>query len=201
METKFQTSFIPKKPIVQENRANVGIGLFLLISIVIFLISVGIAGWVYLEKDRLINNIAEQKNTINTNRNTFKDSTVTIEEFVRLNSRIESSKELLSRHISVIPLFDFLQGSVLKSVRLNSFVFSSVGVDANGNNNIKVDVSGTAADWKSMAAQVDELSKPENKKVIQDSKISNLSLTANGSVVFSLSTSFNPDFLIYKIKN
>ncbi len=200
METKFQTSFIPKKPMVQENKANIGIGLFLLISIVIFLISSGIAGWVYLEKDRLINKIVTQKNIITQNNNTFEGSAATVDEFVRLNTRIEVSKILLSQHISVLPVFDFLQGVVLKSVRLNSFVFSSSGVDANGQNKIKVDVSGVAADWKSMAAQVDELNKPNNKKAIQESKISNLSLASDGSVVFSLSTIFKPDFVTYELK-
>ncbi|MFA5934462.1 MAG: hypothetical protein WC827_01065 [Candidatus Paceibacterota bacterium] len=200
METKFQTSFIPKKPITQESNTTTGVGLFLLISIVIFLISSGIAGWVYLEKNRLIGNINEQKNIINKNKDSLNKDSVSIENFVQLNTRIETSKTLLSKHISVAPLFGFLGERILKNVRFNSFVFSAAGSDATGANKIKVDVSGKALDWRTMAAQADEISKPEWKTIIVEPKISNLSLSSDGSVMFSLSTFLNPNFVTYKIK-
>ena len=200
METKFQTSFIPKKPIVQESRVTTSVSLFLLISIIIFLISCGIAGWVYLEKDRLINSINEQKDIINKNKDSLDKDSVSIESFVQLNTRIETSKALLAKHISVAPLFAFLSERVLKNVRLNSFVFSAASTATNGGNNIKVDVSGKALDWRTMAAQADEISKPEWKNIIIEPKISNLSLSSDGSVVFSLSAYLNPSFLTYQIK-
>lgn len=200
METKFQTSFIPKKPIMQENKITTGVSLFLLISIIIFLISSGIAGWVYLEKGRLINSITEQKDIINKNKDSLNKDSVSIEKFVELNTRIETSKSLLSRHISVAPLFGFLGERVLKNVRFNSFVFSAAGTEASSAGKIKVDISGKALDWRTMAAQADEISKSEWKSIITEPKISNLSLASDGSVVFSLSASLNPNFVTYKIK-
>jgi hypothetical protein len=200
METKFQTSFIPKKPIIQENKINSGVSLFLLLSIVIFLIASGIAGWIFLEKKLLIGKINTEKENINKNTDSLNKDSVSIENFVQLNTRIETSKNLLSKHISVSPTFGFLSNLVLKNVRFNSFVFSSSGLDGNGGNNIKVDISGKALDWRTMAAQVDEISKPDWKTTIRDPKVSNLSLASDGSILFSLSFLLNPDFVTYKIK-
>lgn len=200
METKFQTSFIPKKPIIQENKITSGISLFLLMSIIVFLIASGIAGWVFLEKKLLIGKIQTEKDIINKNTDSLNKDSVSIENFVELNTRIESSKNLLFKHVSVSPIFGFLGNLALKNVRFNSFIFSASNSDGSGNSSIKVDISGKALDWRTMAAQVDEISKPEWKTIIRDPKVSNLGLSSDGSIVFSLSVLLNPDFVTYKIK-
>jgi hypothetical protein len=200
METKFQTSFIPKNPITQEQRVSTGVNLFLLISIIIFLISASIAGWVFLEKKSLVGRIENEKGIINKNKDSLNKDSVSIENFVELNTRIETSKTLLSKHISVLPVFDFLQKLVLKNVRFNSFVFSVAASDGSGVDKIKVDVSGKAVDWRTMANQVDEFSKPEWKKIVKEPKVSNLSLASDGSIVFLFSAILSPDFVNYNTK-
>jgi hypothetical protein len=201
METKFQTSFIPKKPIVQEKKISSGISLFLLISLVVFFITSGLAGWVYFEKQRLIDKINEEKATITKNKNSLTKDSLSIENFVDLNTRIEISKELLSKHITVAPVFGFLQDRILKNVRFNSFVFSySDKTDSTGKTNVKVDVSGKALNWRTMAAQVDELGKTQWKNIIKESRVSNLALSSDGSVSFLYSAYLSPDFIIYKTK-
>lgn len=195
METKFQTSFIPKKPIVQETtKVTSGISLFLLISILIFFVTSGVAGWVYWKKQDLISKINSEKINITNNKNSLTKDSLSIENFVILNTRIEVSKELLSKHITIAPVFQFLQERVLKNVRFNSFVFSS----SDKSSGVKVDISGKALDWRTMAAQVDELSKPQWKSIIKNSKISNLGLSSDGSVSFLYSVNLNPEFIIKK---
>ncbi len=200
METKFQTSFIPKKPIVQERKISGGISLFLLISLIIFFITAGLAGWVYFEKQRLNNKISFEKETIAKNKNSLTKDSLSIESFVELNTRIEVSKELLSKHVTVVPIFSFLQDRVLKNVRFNSFVFSYSDKGDVSKTGVKVDVSGKALNWRTMAAQVDEFGKVQWKNIIKESKISNLSLSSDGSVAFLYSAYLNPDFITYKAK-
>lgn len=201
METKFQTSFIPKKPIIQEKKISSGINLFLLISLIIFFITAGLAGYVYFEKQRLVKKIDGEKTTITTNKNSLTKDSLSIENFVDLNTRIEVSKELLTKHITVAPVFSFLQDRVLKNVRFNSFVFSySDKLDASGKTSVKVDVSGKALDWRTMAAQVDEFGKTQWKNIVRESKLSNLALSSDGSVTFLYTAYLNPDFVVYKIK-
>lgn len=197
METKFQTSFIPRKPIIQKEQTKAGIGLFLIISIIIFLISVGVAGWVYLEKDILIKSIAGEQNTIETNREGLVKDSITIEKIVELDSRIEVSQSLLDKHISVYPIFGFLEQVTLKDIRFKNFVFSTNQKDSSGQDVMKVEMSGTARDWRTVASQADEFGKSEYRPFIKEPKVSDLSLTQDGSVTFSLSVYFSPDFLSY----
>ena len=64
MDTKFQTSFIPKKPItVQEVGVRGSLSIFVLISVILFLISAGGAVGVILWKQQLL---VEQE-TLKTN--------------------------------------------------------------------------------------------------------------------------------------
>ena len=68
-ETKFQTSFIPKKPLMQEGTGSkTGMSIFLLISILIFLASIGIAGYVFLENKFLAQQITTEQQTITKNQ-------------------------------------------------------------------------------------------------------------------------------------
>jgi len=198
METKYQTSFIPKKPVTMSGQVRSGsMSLFLLISIIIFLVSLGLAGYVFLEKSILIQKINADKSTIEANKNGLTSDSVTIESLVELNSRINISKDLLNRHISVSPIFNFLQQATLKSVRFNNFNFSSTGKDASGANRISVQMSGIAKGWETVASQADEFGKSDWRKIISEPKISNLNLNTDGSVSFLFSAYVSPDFLFY----
>src|ERR1035437_8359755 len=118
METKYQTSFIPKKPVasVEQRKSSTGMSLFMLISIILFLISLGLAGYILLEKKLLIQEIGTDQETITKNKGNFTSDSNTIESLVLLNSRINVAEGLLGKHVAVSPIFDFLQQTTLKSV-------------------------------------------------------------------------------------
>lgn len=198
METKYQTSFIPKKPVSTVERSNsLGMNLFLLVSIVVFLISLGLAGYVFLSKQFLIGKITADQTAIETNKTGLVSDSVTIESLILLNSRTKVAKTLLGKHVAVSPIFNFLQQGTLKSVRFSNFSFSASGKDASGSNVVSVQMSGRAKDWETVASQADEFGKSEWKKIISAPKISNLSLNADGSVSFLFSAFVVSDFLIY----
>ncbi|MFH1454961.1 MAG: hypothetical protein ABIF22_01430 [bacterium] len=198
METKYQTSFIPKKPVnMAGSSRSGGMSLFLLVSLIIFLISLGLAGYVFLEKNLLIKNITTDQNTIEANKSGLVSDSITIESLVELNSRTNVAKDLLSKHIAVSPIFDFLQQGTLKSVRFKNFSFSSAGKNESGQNKVSIQMSGVARDWETVASQADEFGKPDWKNIINEPKISNLSLEADGSVSFLFAAYVVPDFLVY----
>jgi len=171
--------------------------LFLLISIVVFLVSIGLAGYVYLEKSLLIQKITADQKTIETNKTGLVSDSITIESLVELNSRTNVAKELLGKHIAVSSIFNFLQQGTLTSVRFKDFSFSSLGKSDTGINKISIQMSGQAKDWETVASQADEFGKPEYKKIITEPKISNLSLNTDGSVSFTFTSFVSPDFLVY----
>lgn len=195
METKFQTSFIPKKPIAEGIRERPSVGLFLLVSIIILLISLAVFAWVYFEKQVLIKNIATDKTVIEKNKASFE--TDTIESVVRLDSRIKVANELLANHISVSPIFGFIESRTLKSIRFKNFDFSVKGNDDSGNPVMKITMSGQAKDFKTLALQADEFGKVDYRNIIKEPVISNLNLASDGSVNFDFSVSVVSDFLKY----
>jgi lipopolysaccharide export LptBFGC system permease protein LptF len=195
METKFQTSFIPKKPVVEERRNNSSISLFLLLSIIVFLISLGLGGWVFIQKDLLIKNIQSAEEVIKSNQGAFELDT--IESMIRLDSRIKIAKDLLANHVSISPIFSFLEDKTLKSVRFKSFNFTSAGKDEGGASIIKVTMTGQARDFKTIALQAEEFGNVNYRNIIKNPVFSDLNLTSDGSVSFSASMLVVPSFLSY----
>ncbi len=195
MDPKFQTSFIPKK-VMSEPTYRTGISLFLLLSIIIFLITLGISGWVYLEKQALMKNIEETKQTINDNKNSFDPDT--IQDIVSLNSRIITAESLLKKHITVAPIFSFLQDHTLKNVRFKSFSFTNDGKNIEGENSVSISLGGQAATWETLASQADEFGKQEYRKIIHEPKVSSFSLNPDGGVSFSFSAFVQPEFISYE---
>lgn len=198
METKYQTSFIPKKPMVAEESVHSSrVSLLLLVSIIIFLISIGLAGYVFLEKNILINKIVEYQKTINANKGGLISDERTIENLVDLNSRTIVAKDLLSKHVAISSIFSFLQGTTLKSVRFKNFNFSSAGKNESGENRVSIQMSGQARDWETVALQADIFGNQDIKQIITEPKISNLALNADGSVSFVFSALVTPSYLSY----
>ncbi len=199
MEPKYQTSFIPKKPVTTSGttQSGGGVGLLLLVSIIIFLVSLGLAGYVFLEKNILIKKITADQDTIEANKSGLVSDAATIENLVELNARTKVAKGLLSQHMAVSSIFSFLQQGTLRSVRFKNFAFTSAGKNNADQNRISVQMSGQAKDWETVASQADEFGKADWKNIINEPKISNLSLNSDGSVSFLLTFYVIPSFLIY----
>jgi hypothetical protein len=199
METKFQTSFIPKKPVVEERRMGSSISLFLLLSIIIFLVSLGMGVWVYIQKDMLIKNIEKSAKEIKVNKNSFELSS--IEDIIRLNLRIKTAENLLDKHISIAPVFNFLEKNTLKQIRFKNFSFSSSGKDEKGNPSVKVTMTGQALAspeaYKIISLQADIFGSQQNRAFVRNTLLSDLSLGSDGGVSFSASMNVLPDYLSY----
>ncbi|MEI8123656.1 MAG: hypothetical protein WCG60_00590 [bacterium] len=198
MDTKFQTSFIPKKPMMQQD-AKIGssVSIFLVISIIIFLISLALGGWVFWQKNLLIENIKAEQNIIKENKEGLKSDSVTVESIVELNSRIEVSSGLLNKHVAIYPLFDFFKNVTLRNVRFTNFSFSGSSKDSFGQSKVGVSMSGQAKDWKTVASQADEFGRADWKNIIKEPKISGLNLNQDGSVSFVFSAFISPDYISY----
>lgn len=182
---------------MQAKKTKTGMGFFMLISIIIFFVSLGLAAYVYLEKNYLIQQINSEQNKIATNKSGIVSDSDTIQSIIDLDSRINVGGQLLSSHVAISPIFAFIQQVTLQDVRFNSFTFSAANKDSNGNTVVGVQLSGVARDWESLASQADEFDLPSWKNIISNPKISNFGLNADGSVSFSFTASINPKILTY----
>ena len=191
MEQNFQTSFIPKKPIIEERAVSSRpIGLLTIISIFIFFSVIIASGLLYFYDSILKKNITQMENDLNLAKNRFEPSKII--QLQVLDKRLIASTEILSKHVAISPIFEALQSITMKTVSYNKFSYD-FGDGANAK--IMVKMNGTALGYTSIALQSDLFAK--NKYFI-DPVFSNLLLDDKGNVLFDLEFSVDPSFIDYK---
>lgn len=191
MEQDFQTSFIPKKSIVKE-RASVArpVGFLVVVSVFILFSVLLVTGALYFYKGILEKQITKKESDLNLTKNRFEPAKIA--ELQVLDKRLRSSSEILSKHISVTPIFKALQGVTMKTIRYNSFSYEFInGVDSK----ILVKMDGQGIGYRSIALQADLFTANEH---FVNPIFSNLSLNDKGNVLFDLEFSVDPSFVDYK---
>jgi len=189
MDPRFQTSFIPKKPIVSTpGRAASPINLFSLLTTIIFIVAVALSGGVFFYKQLTAKQIAQSKADFERAKSAFEPDIVN--QIVRLDTRIETGKKLLSSHLAVTPLFEYLSTITLKNVRFKDFNFVYLAKDK-----IQVSMKGQAQSYASVALQSDLLNAQKNLK---NTLIGDLALETSGLVAFTVSTVIDPTIFMYE---
>lgn len=190
METKFQTSFIPKQPITQPVRHSSGSGLLFLISFIIFIASIAAAGGVFLYGQYIDQSIKEGKKQLERNENAFDPNT--IKELTRLNDRISAAEVLLKQHIAASNLFSILSEVTLKNVRFNDFTYVN-----GGSGKVNIAMKGQATSYETVALQSKAFTDPSLRNAFKSPIVGDLNLDQSGNVTFSFSAGVDPAIVSY----
>jgi len=192
MEKDFQTSFIPKKPMIEERAVSSRpISLFVVISIFIFFSLLIGTGGLYFYNNILKKNISAKEASLESARNRFEPSKIV--QLQVLDKRLKAATEILSNHVAISPIFKSLQEITMKTIRFTKFSYSTESTKQS--KIIRVKMSGLAVGYRSVALQADLFSK---NKFFIDPLFSNLSLDNSGNVVFDLEFLVDPTFIDYK---
>lgn len=194
METKFQTSFIPKQPVTDtELHGGSSASLFFLFSFILFMASLASAGAVFIYGSIVSKNIKEGDKQLTLNKNAFDPNT--IKELTRLNNRINAANTLLKSHKGVSTLFQVLSQTTLKNVRFTDFNYTAA------DDKISLTMRGQAFNYETIALQAKAFTDPTLKNVFRSPIFSDLTLDSQGNVSFSFNTGIDP-FLVdyYKLK-
>lgn len=182
-----ETSFIPKKNFGKKNSNDSYKNMFLLVAIFIFCFSLVFAIGVFFYKSFLVGEIANKKIILEREKGNMELDL--IQKISRFDKRIDITTQLLDKHITLIPLFDFLKDNTLKSIMYDKFSFEKTkGV-------YYLKLSGKANDYEAVALQADILGK---SKDILDPVFSNLGVNNEGNVIFNVEMNFDPRFLSYR---
>ena len=193
MEVKMQTSFIPKKPIIESRNEGSGISLFLLLSIIVFIVALALGGGVWLWQSSLANEITKDKADLQAAKDSYEENT--INPLIRLNDRIEESKKLLDNHIAVSPVFAMLEKYTYKNIRYKTMKFSYAGKDK-----IKIDLSGVASTYDALSAQSDIFGGDSLREVISQPVVSDFNPNQDGSISFNFTAVINSSLISYENK-
>lgn len=191
MENSFQTSFIPKKPII-ENGAGVShkstTSVSMVVSILILVIVCGLAGGLFFYRNYLEQNKKDLSSKLLKIKDSFDKDTIALLESYDKQSTV--AKEVLGNHKVLSPLFEAINDYTLTSIQYTKFSYSMV------NTVFTVKMSGVARDYKSIASQADVFSsnKPE---IFKELVFSNLTKDKNNFVTFDVEFMVDPALLSY----
>ena len=198
METKFQTSFIPKKPLVSEQRVYTvksGTSIMMVIATILFIISIAGAGFTIFWENVL--NKAQDNYKVQLSQSENRFNTSLIEELKRENTKIDTSKQLLANHLAVSEIFSIISNLTIDGVRFTSFDFSAPD---KSNDGLKITMKGIGNSFSAIAFQSDvfgQSSKYGTNKVLKNPVLSDLSLDVNGNVGFTFTATLDPKDLLY----
>ncbi len=194
METKFQTSFIPKAPVTDSSpgRRSSGAGFLFLISFIIFMASISAAAGVFFYNQIIDQDIKKGNEELSDNKNIFDPKLV--QEYSRLNDRINASYEILKKHVAISNLFNILSDVTLKNVRFNNFTYLNAGGDK-----ISLTMSGQTLSYEMVALQARALTDPTMKyrNAFKSPILGDLNVDSLGNVSFNLSSSIDPAVVSY----
>jgi hypothetical protein len=193
MENQFTTTFIPKKPMVQETASSSApvsrpVGILSSLSLVIFFITIALGGGVYFWEQYETSNVALLADSVKKVEKEFEPQLIT--QLQSLDKQLRNANILVKNHTVASPLFDLLESTTLKQVQFGKFDYS---VDEK--TGVQVRMSGIADGYQSIAQQADVLGA---STFLKNVIFSNFFLNQQGKVSFDLSFGITPDFLNFQ---
>lgn len=212
MDRETNIAFIPKAPLTTSDMKRRPASIFFVITLIIFIASVGATTGLFLYKNTLQKSLREKNAEIISLRSDYEASAADqdiVHQAEELGLQLNTVKGILDKHISLIPLFDFLSEHTLKDVQFNSFAF-----DRDAKDGPTVVLGGLATSYMSVALEREELKRctvafqkkntaracgtPDDPFMISSFTISTPTISTTGEVTFNLTLIINKDALLYR---
>ncbi len=191
MEPKFQTSFIPKKPIVAGQSTGFQVvkqtNIFNVIATILFLITILSAGALYLYKNLLVSQIADEGRQLVQATDAFQPDR--IKELLDFNARLIVAKGLLSNHVVVSKFLHLVESDTIKNMRLNSLEYSVE------NNKPSIRMNAESKSYNALAQQANIFATSE---FIKNPLFTNFQPLSNGDVSVNFTAILVPDLVSYQ---
>ena len=189
MENSFQTSFIPKKPIVSDASDREPRSLFLWIATFLLVISIASSVLLFLYKIYLTKQKESASASLLITRDSFEQGT--IDELELFDKRTEAAKQILSNHVVLSPVFALLGEITIPSVQYTSFTQQT------SKDGFLVSMEGIASDYRSIALQADMFNSVRGRS-FNNVLFSNLTKDKNNNITFNLKFNIDPSLLSYE---
>jgi hypothetical protein len=189
MDPQVQASFIPKKSLeMGATRGGGGFGgLVFLVALLFFVASLVAAGAAFAYTQYLNGAIVSKAKSLTLAEGAYDPGT--IQDLVRLDSRLTQAKSLLGKHVAASGIFAFLSTQTLANVAFSSFDYA-LGDDGSA----KITMQGAADSFSTVALQSDQFG---GNKLLKDVVFTGITADTAGHVNFSVSATVDPDVLSY----
>ena len=209
METRFQTSFIPKKAAMPvgggmvpgnvgapPKKSRVG-SIFMTLATLLFIVSLLSVGGAYAWQQYLLSSQQSYKAELASREQQFNLDL--IEQLQSESIKITTAKQLIAGHLAMSKIFGVIAAMTAANVRFTSMDATSPDPSTGGD--ISVTLSGYGKDLSAVAFQSDvlgQLSQYGLSHIVVNPIISNPTLDQSGTVSFGLSASVDPSSLSYE---
>jgi hypothetical protein len=193
MEPKFQTSFIPKKPVgsslVSDVETIQNTNVFSIAAGVIFIVTAIVAGGLFFYKDMLEKQIAQDDTSITEARAAFEPEK--IQELLDANARIISVKSLLEKHVVVSKVLSLMQELTVKKMRFTQLDYS------NKANDPTINITGEIQTYNALAGQQNIFLANE---FLKGPTFTNFNLADSGYIQVNFTSKIDPNLVSYNKK-
>lgn len=191
MEPQFQTSFIPKKPIVSGIRDSIGevgsVNYFSIFVTMVFVAALIASVGLFVYEKVLNSEIAQADKDLTAAKDAFQIATT--KELIDVSTRISSTQKLLNSHVVTSQIFAALQDLTVKKVSFNNFVFSYK------DGGVYVTMDSEAQSYNALAQQSNILSKTA---FVKSSEFSDFDISEKGNITSKLTALIDPALISYK---
>jgi len=189
-QTKFTTSFIPKKPLSPTVTGYKTSSNYLtIITVAIFLGTLAFGGGVFAYKLTVQKQIDSQIAELKKSKAEFDEKF--IKEATRLNTKITAVKKLIDTHKAPSAVFDLLQETTLNTIRFNNFKYTTDKTKGT----ISIDASGVGLGYQSIVLQSDEFGKTG---ALKDVVFSSVQPNEKGLVSFAMKSRLDSPLVLYR---
>ncbi len=199
MDTKFQTSFIPKKPILMDQKVTKHSGggsVFMFISVILFLASVAGAGFTFVWKDILLKQQENYK--VELKKAEARFDVELISKLKKVNTKLDLGSKLLKKHLAISEIFAILNSLTTEGIRFTSFEFTAPESEKDL---LKISLKGVGNSFSAIAWQSDvfgQSTKFGKNKVVKNPILTDLVLDDKGNVAFTFTASLDPSDVSYE---
>lgn len=177
------TSFVPKQSLdTPRRKMHGGNNIFLLFGLLIFGVSVALAGGVFGYQKYLESVIDVKEAALVSAEKTISNEVV--EEYVRLKQRFVSGRELLDNHIALSQFF-----STLESLTLQNVQFDDLTLLVAEDRSASISMDGIARNFNTLAAQSTAVA---GERAFKRAIFSDITVNDNGTVGFTLTADIDP---------
>jgi hypothetical protein len=177
MASNFQSSFIPKEPMTEDKVfAKKKTGVFGVLAVSLFIISIIAAGAVYFYKGVVNGEIQGLESQMAAAEKSI--DTKSINEMSQFAKKLQMTKDIVAKHRVVSGFLNYLSSTTVSTVQFTDF---SYGDSKDGG--LAVSLKGTTNSYASVALQESVFSKTKYFKTIS---FSGLNLNQNGTVSFDV---------------
>ena len=185
-----ETSFMPQQPLLRVeggSRRSEPINLALVVAIIVFFVTLSVAGGMYFYKTKLDKEVLAKGQQLADQEKKFNVDEIAV--YKNLQTSLVAAKKLVDSHTIFSVILDTIEGHAAENVGLTAFDYKKEDTG------IKLSVSGQAPSYAAVYFQVQEWRKtPHVKKV----DVTTLALDEHSSVVaFSAIMDIDTTFLDY----